>query len=321
MSALVPVFRSLSPPGREARLSILMFHRVLASPDPLFPDVPDVVRFGEILRWITSWFNVLPLDQAVRHLSAGTLPARAAAITFDDGYADNYAVALPLLREYNLTATFFIATGFIDGGRMWNDTIIEAVRGCPRPILELGEIEMGRHALVRPQDRIVAIEALIARTKYLPAPQRVAVSERIAAIAGVQLPSNLMLSSHEVRELRRAGMQIGAHTISHPILTLLSRDEAWREIEGSKKQLEEVLGDRVSLFAYPNGRLGEDYNSEHASLVREIGFEAAAATNPGAAGGGSDLMQLPRFTPWDRNRLRFGARLLGNLMRSRRLAA
>ena len=204
---------------------------------------------------------------------------------------------------------------------MWNDTIIEAVRGCPRPVLELGAIDMGRHELAEPRDRMRAIEALLARTKYLPASQRAALSERIAAIAGVQPPLNLMLSSHEIRELRRAGMQIGAHTISHPILTLLSRDEARREIEGSKKQLEELLLDRVSLFAYPNGRLGDDYRSEHASLVREIGFEAAVATDPGAAGAGADLMQLPRFTPWDRNRLRFGARLLGNLVRSRRLAA
>ena len=321
MNALVPLFRALSPSGRRARLSILMFHRVLATPDSLFPDLPDAIRFGEMLRWMKSWFNVLPLDHAVRQLAAGTLPDRAAAITFDDGYADNYTVALPLLQEHQLTATFFIATAFIDGGTMWNDTIIEAIRGCPRRTLDLDTIGMGQHCLTTQQDRRSAIDALLARIKYLPAPQRVALSARIATIAGVAPPAHLMMSSHEVRELRRAGMQIGAHTMSHPILTKLTRDEARAEIHGSRQRLEELLGEPVNLFAYPNGRHGDDYGQEHASLVREMGFEAAVVTDPGAAGADSDLMQLPRFTPWDRSRLRFGGRLLVNLVHARGLAA
>ena len=70
-------------------MSILVFHRVLALPDPLFPGEVDAVRFNRICSWLADWFQVLPLDQAVRHLRAGSLPARALAITFDDGYADN----------------------------------------------------------------------------------------------------------------------------------------------------------------------------------------------------------------------------------------
>ncbi len=321
MNALVPLFRSLSPAGRRARLSILMFHRVLAAPDPLFPDVPDAIRFGEVLRWMKSWFNVLPLDRAVRQLKARTLPDRAAAITFDDGYADNCAVALPLLEEHRLTATFFIATAFIDGGTMWNDTIIEAIRGCPHRALDLDPVGMGQHSLATRNDRRAAIDALLARIKYLPGPQRVALSLRIAAIAGVAPPPHLMMSSLEVRQLHRAGMQIGAHTMSHPILTNLTRDEVRAEIQGSRQWLEALLGQSVNLFAYPNGRRGDDYAQEHASLVREMGFEAAVATDPGAADADSDLMQLPRFTPWDRGRLRFGGRLLVNLLRARGLVA
>jgi peptidoglycan/xylan/chitin deacetylase (PgdA/CDA1 family) len=92
----------------------------------------------------------------------------------------------------------------------------------------------------------------------------------------------------------------------------LAPGEARREIEGSKKRLQDLLGERVGLFAYPNGRLGEDYVEEHARLVSDIGFDAAVSTNAGVADAQSDLMQLPRFTPWDRTQLRFGARLLMN---------
>ncbi len=127
---------SLRAAARE--LSILVFHRVLPEPDPLFPDCRMRRGFARSVGWLHRWFNVLPLDEAIGRLAGGTLPERAAAITFDDGYADNFTVALPLLRERGSTATFFVATGFLDGGRMLNDTIIEAIRRCSRENLDLG---------------------------------------------------------------------------------------------------------------------------------------------------------------------------------------
>ncbi|MCU0943281.1 MAG: polysaccharide deacetylase family protein, partial [Hydrogenophaga sp.] len=126
MSPWPALYGWMSPGGASARLSVLIFHRVLAQPDPLFPGVPDVRRFDEVCRWLARWFRVMPLDEAVRALKRGNLPARAAAITFDDGYADNHDQALPVLRAHGLPATFFVATGFLDGGRMWNDTLIES---------------------------------------------------------------------------------------------------------------------------------------------------------------------------------------------------
>jgi peptidoglycan/xylan/chitin deacetylase (PgdA/CDA1 family) len=122
------LFNALSPGADRARLSILIFHRVLPKADPLFPDEVDAERFDHICAWVRQWFNVLPLPDAARRLREGSLPPRALAITFDDGYADNFDVALPILQRHGLVASFFVATGFIDGGRMWNDTLIESVR-------------------------------------------------------------------------------------------------------------------------------------------------------------------------------------------------
>ena len=278
MSVPTHVFRRLSPAGSNARLSIFVFHRVLPAPDPLFPDVPDAQRFSTILRWLKRWFNVLPLDEAVKCLTSGCLPERAAAITFDDGYADNVQVAFPLLRDAGLTATFFIATGFLDGGRMWNDTVIDAIRAWPTDVLDGTELGIGRHALRSAIDRRSAIEACIGRMKYHPAGDRGAQADALARMAGIVLSRDLMMTSADVRRLHRSGMGIGGHTVSHPILRGLAPAEARGEIERGRADPESIVEDQVRLFAYPNGRPGQDYDDTHVNLVRELGFAAAFST-------------------------------------------
>ena len=313
MMLLKPLLNLLSPAGPGSRLSVLIFHRVLPEPDPLFPDEMHARRFDTLCGWLAQWFNLLPLDQAVARLKAGTLPARAACISFDDGYADNHHVAMPILLRHGLTATFFIATRFLDGGRMWNDTIIESIRVCAAPVLDLSSLGLGCHALGSIDERRVAIVALIDQIKYRPVAERITVTEQIAHLARVELPQDLMMTSQEVKAMRQAGMQIGAHTESHPILARLSDEQARQEILGSKHALEQLLGERVGLFAYPNGKPGEDYTPQSVELVRALGFDAAVSTLRGASRSADDMFQLRRFTPWDTTRLRFGVRMLANL--------
>jgi peptidoglycan/xylan/chitin deacetylase (PgdA/CDA1 family) len=307
----------LSPTGKNGQLSVFIFHRILPEPDPLIPDEPDATRFNEMLVWIKSWFNVLPLDEAVAHLEHASLPARAAAITFDDGYADNRTVALPILLQHQLTATFFVATGFLDGGRMWNDTIIESVRACSGSMLDLTSLGLSTYQFGSDHKKREAIAAIIAKVKYRSISERVELTNRIALSANAELPVDLMMTSQQVKEMREAGMQIGAHTVSHPILASVALAEARREMHESKVFLEDLLGERVSLFAYPNGKPGVDYLSEHVALARELGFDAAVSTSKGSTLSGMDLYQLSRFTPWDRTKIRFGVRLLQNLLPKR----
>jgi peptidoglycan/xylan/chitin deacetylase (PgdA/CDA1 family) len=313
MPLLKPLFHLMSPAGDRARLSVLIFHRVLPEPDPLFPDEMHARRFDELCGWLASWFRVLPLDTAIAQLKTGTLPARAACITFDDGYADNSHVALPILQKHGLTATFFIATGFLDGGRMWNDTIIESIRHCKAPALDLSPLSVGHHAIDSVDEKKAAIAALIGHIKYRPFEERVTITEQLAHLAGVGLPHDLMMTSQDVKAMRQSGMQIGAHTVSHPILARLTDEQARQEIANSKHFLEQLLGERIGLFAYPNGKPGEDYTPQSVSVVRHLGFDAAVSTQWGTTGQGDDMFQIRRFTPWDQSRLRFGARLLANL--------
>lgn len=314
---LSPLLSVLSPSGAGARLSILILHRVLPEPDPLDPDGVDARRFDAMCRWMKRWFRVLPLDAAVQGLRNGSLPSRAAAITFDDGYADNHDVALPILRRHGLVATFFVATGYLGGGRMFNDSVTETLRRAQGTEIDLSHTllgDLGRHPLSGMAARRAAIEAVLRVVRYFSVAEREAFCAELQQRAGVaRLPTDLMMNAAQVRALHRAGMGIGAHTVHHPILSRLDDRAVMAELQGSRDTLQTIVEAPVTLFAYPNGRPDDDYSARTAQLVRAAGFDAAVTTAWGAARADSDPYQLPRFTPWDRTALRFGLRMAMNL--------
>lgn len=281
-------------------LSILIYHRVLARPDPLFPGEVDVRRFARQLHLLRRFYHPLPLPQALQRLQDGSLPPRAACITFDDGYADNAQLALPLLQQHGLHATFFIASGYLDGGQMWNDQLIAGVRRASGDMLDLQPLGLGRLPIASVDQRRTAIAHLLGQLKYLPFAQRQQLADAITGPIRHTHPAvpPLMLSTAQLRQLQQAGMGIGAHTTSHPILATLSDHAAAQEIGQGKGALEQLLQAPVELFAYPNGKFGSDYGARDAALVRALGFKAALATDAGVARPGDDVYRLPRFTPW-----------------------
>lgn len=302
----------LSPAGERARLSVFIFHRVLPKPDPLFPNEPDAKQFDRIVSWVRTWFQVIPLDTAVDALKTANLPARAAVITFDDGYADNYTVALPILLNHKVPATFFIATGYLDGGRMWNDTITESIRQFPSGHLDLSAQDLGCYQTGTDEQKRKAIGEIIAKAKYFPPNRRTEITDDIARLTKAKLPDNLMMTSEQVRKMRASGMQIGAHTVSHPILARSELMDARYEITTSKATLEKILQEPVTIFAYPNGKPVADFRPEHAQLIRDAGFKAAVSTAWGSADMNTDLYQIPRYTPWNKTRLKFSLRIIAN---------
>jgi hypothetical protein len=119
---------------------------------------------------------------AVERLAARSLPARAVCVTFDDGYADNAEVALPILRKHRVPATFFIATGYLDGGRMFNDTVTESIRAISTPTLDLASLGLGRLVLDTVEAKRAAIARILPVLKYLPAPEREAHAARLGEL-------------------------------------------------------------------------------------------------------------------------------------------
>jgi peptidoglycan/xylan/chitin deacetylase (PgdA/CDA1 family) len=312
---LRPLLSLLTPAGRAARLSVLIYHRVLPSADPLLTGDPDATRFRWQMRILRNYWNPLPLDEAIQRLRSGSLPARAVAVTFDDGYADNATQALPILLEEGVPATFFIATGFLNGGRMFNDTVIETVRRLPAGSVDLSIEGLCIRAIASDADRIALIQDLIMAVKYRTPAEREVIVETLAQRMGIELPDDLMMTDGQVRQLADSGMGIGGHTIKHPILASIAPEDARREMREGKTALQAMINRPVTLFAYPNGRPGKDYAPEHVEMAREAGFEAAFSTAWGTAQRDSDPYQLPRFTPWDPTPFRFGLRMAQNLLR------
>ncbi|WP_163834594.1 polysaccharide deacetylase family protein [Spartinivicinus ruber] len=304
------VAQGLSQFANQKRLAILIYHRVLAEPSERGTGMLDASTFRWQMNLINEHFNVLPLSEAIELLQHNSLPPRAIAVTFDDGYADNATVALPILQELQIPATFFVASGFLDGGCMWNDQVSEAIYRTEQTDISLTDLRLQRLSLNTMGDRRQAARYLVKQLKHRPFEQRQQLVAEIVKRSNVVPPKDLMMTSSQVKQLHQAGMEVGAHTCHHPILQQINKDQAEQEIADSKRQLEAIIGAPVNLFAYPNGKPKQDYGIEHVKMMRRLGFKAAVTTAWGVATANSDIYQLPRFMPWDRQPDKFMARLV-----------
>lgn len=307
------MLRCLSRPGARAKLQVFIFHRVLAEPDLLVGGEPTAADFEWMVRFIAGAYNVLPFGEAVARLQQATLPAAPACITFDDGYRDNITIALPILKKYRVPATFFIATAFLSGTRMWNDDVIEAVRIAPDGELDWSELGLGRYDLGSAAQRCRCIENVLNKLKYVQHTERWQLAREIATRADLPKISNLMMERDHVIALAQAGMEIGAHTHSHPILSGLPESQAESEIAQGKSELEAILGQPVKSFAYPNGNTKRDLTESHVHMLERLGFHAAAITDHGFANSRTNPFLIPRFTPWDKTPMKFALRCVLSL--------
>lgn len=284
-------------PG-QGRLCILNYHRILEAADPLLASEPDLKTFRWQMQVLADCFNVMRMDQALAAMASGRMPPRAVCITFDDGYRSTHDLALPVLREFGFPATVFVTTGFVDSGSMWNDRILEALRTIKAAGLDLEDAGLGSYPLDTLEQRRQAVVLLTEKAKYCTPAARQALVERLDELAAT--PSREpMLTSEMIRSMAAQGIEIGAHTVTHPILTSLPDEQALQEIEESKRQLEAITGRPVRYFAYPNGKHGKDFDERHIAMARQAGFEAAFSTALGAAGAEHDRYSLPRSRPWD----------------------
>ncbi|WP_374482999.1 polysaccharide deacetylase family protein [Zoogloea sp.] len=301
--------------GRSSRFGTLIFHRVVPEPDPLQPGEICAAQFDELIGVLVRYFNILSAEEAIEAWQAGKLPPRTLVITFDDGYADNFTIAYPILRKHGVRALFFIASGYLDGGVMFNDAVIETVRRTELNELDLDWMGLGRYALSTVAQRRTLIQTLLQRIKYLSLDGRCEALDRLREEAAVALPADLMLTTGQLRGLSGGGMAIGGHTTHHPILAVLDEDQAMDEVVKNRLQLADLLGEAPRFFAYPNGKPGTDYTAQNVRMIERAGYEAAFTTSWGSVGRESGIYELPRFTPWERQPGRFCLRIAQNFLR------
>ena len=306
---------SIAPRGKgEGRLCIVNYHRILEQGDPLLESEPNLATFEWHMQLLAECFHVMPLQEALDTLATERMPPRAVCITFDDGYRSTHDLALPVLNKLQLPASVFITTGHMDQGSMWNDMILEAIRQQPSGELDLRSAGLAVYPLRSTADRKATANQVTESTKYLPPTARSELLKTLEALAGKSLQQSLMLTREMIIELAQNNIEIGGHTITHPILTKLDDDAARFEIMENKRQLEDIIGKPISLFAYPNGKTGMDYDQRHVTMVEQAGYRAAFTTEVGAVTRQNHPYEIPRSRPWDASPLMFSGRLLQWLM-------
>jgi peptidoglycan/xylan/chitin deacetylase (PgdA/CDA1 family) len=261
---------------------ILMYHRFGTSGTP--PGVPAQV-FREQLQILQRQFRIVTLAELASRLETNELEPGLAVITVDDGYEDFRRVAFPILEDEGVPATFFVTTGFIDKTTwLWPDVLEYAIEhsAVRQPDFSCFGIPQTMD-LDTTAGKAVAWKGLVDALLDLAGDER---STHLAAVARnleVAMPAvpdeaHAPVSWDDIREMSRAGIEIGAHTLSHPRLTRLSDDELQREIIGSKRRIEDEIGQRVTSFCYPNGAPA-DYDDRVADAVRSAGFNCAVVAH------------------------------------------
>lgn len=279
---------------------VLMYHSVAKNDMAEFIDPPNRLSpaiFEQQMSFLSKYRKVISLSKMAEKILAGeTLGAGCVAITFDDGYLDNFHVAAPILGKYHLPATLFLATGYVQRAEaQWVDLLYWLLESHTRNVLHL------------PQTGCLHLNLSVQNEKYL-AKKMVhrylleatyenrslllhEIKEQLKPIS--PLPPRLTMNWNEVRELVRKYpiIEIGGHTRNH--IDLKSHDSAlaYQEIAGCCADIEKELGDKPKLFSFPYGR----WNEKSRRIVTESGWVCAAGANRMVrVDAGGDLYSIER---------------------------
>ncbi|HNW60199.1 MAG TPA: polysaccharide deacetylase family protein [bacterium] len=289
-SGLVGWMRRFRP---RRGIVILAYHRVAAlREDPLGMAISP--RDFEIqMRYLAAHHTVLSLSAAVD--APGSQALNTVVLSFDDGYADNYTHAFPVLQREGLPAIIFLtATPIEERGHLWYDRLVNSILFCPAGQLDLGD-HGGSWPLQTVPQKAAAARALAHQAKAAKDWQRTRalISQLEALCPGSRSLPSAMLTWDQARAMQQGGIEFGAHTMTHPILSALTGAEQREEIEGSRDMIARRLGEPVRFFAFPNGEK-DDYTEATIHHLRSTGFRAACTLIPGINDGG-DPFQLKRL--------------------------
>jgi peptidoglycan/xylan/chitin deacetylase (PgdA/CDA1 family) len=289
-----------------------MYHRIADDPVDPWCIAVSPARFEEHLHVLHRTRRPLSLTHFFRDLNAGALAPNAVAVTFDDGYLDNLVSAKPRLVKADVPATVFLVTGFLDRpGEFWWDELARLIlleNGPQTFELMVGgeptHIDLGTESLPNQQGGVLAapsarrraaLKAIYQVLRRLDDEERGLFMRSLRSIFATtdhhHGPSRA-LTSEEVKALAADGlMTIGAHTVTHPVLSGLEAVACRHEITDSKCACEALIGAPVPSFAYPYG----NFNTQAREEVKAAGFTIACSVQHGPAFATSDPLALPRI--------------------------
>ena len=307
--------RRLRPPRRPRGPAalVLCYHRVAGlDRDPQRLAV-EPERFSRQLAALTARYRVVPLSRLTEDVRSGAIADGVVALTFDDGYADNLREAAPRLERAGAHATVFVTTHPVDRGvEFWWDRVERALLASPGLPAEFELAELGlRFDGLEPEpsdpawdvsrpprtSRERAYLRCCGALRALEPARRDGVIDRLEGLAGIGAGcrgSHAPLTPEGVRALADSpAVEIGAHTLDHPVLSAMGESGQRDQILGSRDRLAELVGREPRLFSYPFGT-ADDFDSCSARAVESSGFAGACANIPGLVTASSDPMSLPR---------------------------
>jgi len=277
---LLDIYAFLRRKITDSQVLILCYHRICPDNNDWSLESIHTQLFKQQIEYIVKKLDIISLDELVKcmYVKKG-FPKKAAIITFDDGYLDNYLFAYPILKENHIPATIFLVTGPIESkGLFWWDKVGYIIKHMDRNTLDLDEL--GRFTFSSNRDKMIVLTQINESLKLVTEDRKNALIERLVTISGVDVPSDaakeILLSWEQVREMSNNGITFGAHTVNHPILTNMPIAQAKWEVIQSKRDIENVLKHNVNLFSYPNG----NFNNELISILKENGFKCAVSLHP-----------------------------------------
>lgn len=273
-TGLAALGRTLFP----ARGALIFYgHRLAADAEGYLEGLrPD--WFDDQLAYLTRHYEIISLSTLVRcYEERRPVPERSAVITFDDGFRDNLVNGLPSLKRHGVPATIFVVSDCATRGELpWSQRLGYLFQQTRVRSWRAGEGEGGEMELGTAAGRRAAYTAFKRTLVPLPREQREAAVARAARELGVEAPRDRMLTWGEIKDLMGEGMEVGAHTGSHPLLARIPPAEAREEMERSREDLRERLGIEHPSFCFPAG----SHNAQLMGWVREFGFRSVFQPNP-----------------------------------------
>ncbi|HTU99449.1 MAG TPA: polysaccharide deacetylase family protein [Luteitalea sp.] len=287
---------------------ILTYHGVLAAGRPhdeyLSRNCVDQAAFQAQMSYLAQHYTCLPLSELADRLAAGTLPPRVAAVTFDDGFRNNYQYALPVLQATGVPATVFVTTGHMDRGclMLWTERVAWLLHVAPTTLdaVPVGRARVGVD-LTSSAGRRESSRRLLKVLKATPTDERdVAVEQLAARVQGsVDVEPDAdryaFLTWGEARMMAATGLvDIGSHTVTHLLLSTGTPERRRRELADSKLAIEREIGRPCRLFAYPNGTRA-DFDDSDQRVLRDLGYTAAVSQVPGVNAVDAEPFALRRY--------------------------
>ncbi|MBU4259989.1 MAG: polysaccharide deacetylase family protein [Proteobacteria bacterium] len=275
---------------------------IVDKPNRFYPETSTRDFEKQIVHLVKN-YKVISLDEIVNRIKNRRSLRRCVAITFDDGFRDNYEIAYPILKKYNVPATIFLTTGYIENGTApWFIKLRYIFMQTTKTHFNLSHNGTTISIPTNTRDgKFAASDKVMAYLKDCPDEERLPLLDRLCEQLGVNEfkgLNDLMLTWDQIKEMAGNSISFGAHTVNHPILSRTSVEMAEREIQESKRMVEEKTGKSATSFAYPFGKKSQ-YTPQIFPILHELGFKCSVTTESEPNTHRVNLFELNRPVPWE----------------------